>query len=95
MYLDKRRTFRLTGQAIIEGEKDLRGLPADATGFRQAACVRIFLLADDPGLSIDDVDRILTDYIRGDILGFRRRRLIRLRTRLGSILYDYKEKHHV
>lgn len=92
MTLDKPRTFRLTLAALVLGGAQLAALPADvAPQHRMAALCRIFLLADDPALSIADVERILTDYLRGDIWGFRKRRLMRLRTRLGGMLYVYKK----
>jgi len=92
MWLDRRRTFRLMPSSAAR-ERELVGM--DLSGVRQVAgTLWLFMIHEDPGLTIDDVEKILRDFLCSDALGIRHRQLGRLRTRLGAILQKYlgKEK---
>jgi hypothetical protein len=87
MWLDKKRTFKLT-PASIAREPELAG--EDLTGIRQlAGTVWLFLIDEDPGLTVGAVERILRSYLSRGWTRFRALQVRRLRTRLGAMLQQY------
>ena len=94
MYLDKRRTFRLTPRAIARDRWLKEGCDKERKSplWNVAASCWLFLIDEDPELTVERVEKILTDYLARDVFGFRRRAMIRLRTRLGAMLQQYREE---
>ena len=90
MWLDRRRTFRLTPETAAR-ERELAGM--DPSGVRQVAgSLWLFMIHEDPDPTLEEVEKILRDFLCSDPLGIRHRQLSRLRTRLGAMLQQYLAK---
>ena len=87
MWLDKRRTFKLTPEAFAR-ERELEGVDTSGIG-HVAATAWLFLIGESPTLTVDDVKKILTDYLSKGWGRFRRWQIERLRTRLAAAYYDF------
>ena len=92
MFLDRLRRFELTPEAMAR-EPELAG--QDLTGFRQlAGAAWLFLIHEDPALTVGAVERILRSYLAKGWTRFRAWQLRRLRTRLGAMFYEEKKSGH-
>jgi hypothetical protein len=93
VFLDKKRHLRLTPAALAR-EHELAAQEDHCVrgpGWPVAATLWLFMLDEDPTLTVGDALRIVRDYVAHDVLGFRKWTLRRLRTQLGAMLHDYRE----
>jgi len=88
VWIDRKRTFKLTPEAMAR-ESELTRRDLGAMNGIAAACW-LFLIHEEPGLTVDDVKGILVAWLEGDTpLGLRHWQMRRLRTRLGRMLNEY------
>ena len=98
MWLDKFRVFRLTPESMAR-EWELEAVTDNDAQLQLPQVSKaawLFLIHEDPTLTVAAVDGILAKYLKEDRLGFRKWQVRRLRKILADMLLAYqKEKRHV